>query len=74
METLSGVKKMSTNQRLDILTINRSGFREQCRPCFNRELIYGLEYVAADYLQKPINQDVPVNSVDWYGLSDLTVE
>ena len=74
METLSGGKKMSTNHRTDILTINRSGFQEQCRPCFNRELIYGLEYVAADYLKESINQAATANSVDWYGLSDLTVE
>lgn len=65
---------MNANQRIDISNFNRSGSLEKCRLGFNRELIYGLEYVADDYFKECRNQDASENSVDWFGLSDLTIE
>ena len=65
---------MNTKQRIDNLTLNRSGFQEKCRPGLNNKLIYGLEYVAADYSKEYIKRDVSENSIDWYGLFDLTID
>ena len=65
---------MNNNQRAYILTLNRCGGQEQCRTGFNQEIFYGLEYVADEYFKETKNHSDPRKSVDWFGLSDLTIE
>lgn len=65
---------MNNNQRTFNLTLNRCRCLEQCKIGFSQEIFYGLEYVADEYFKETKNHYDPRKSVDWFGLSDLTIE
>lgn len=65
---------MNINHRTKVLQRSQSGCLDRFSDELNHENFYGLEYIIDDYIRETKQNADPGQSIDWYGLSDLTID